>query len=187
MLNDTEVQQIVKQAESLLDKVERLEDEQARLIAVNAMRALMTLYGEGLSRIVTHAGEEPELFETFVADELISHLLLLHDLHPISAENRIRRALQELESYLQAQGASAELQGLHQGVATVHLTAGTGAVQETVQRAVLQAAPELTAVKVEEALSPARSQQSQPLVDGRPAAFVPLDTLTPLQETKSDG
>lgn len=184
MLDDTEVQQTVQQAESLLGKVERLEDEQARLIAVNAVRALMTLYGEALERIVAHAGEEPPLLETLAADELISHLLLLHDLHPIAAGERIRRALQELETYLHSQAAEAELMGVQEGVATVRLVSGAGGgrkLHETVQRAVLQAAPELRGVQVED--GPPANHKPQPAS----SSFIPLETLAPLQESESNG
>lgn len=180
MLDETEVQQIVQQAESLLDKVERLEDEQARLIAVNAVQALMALYGEALGRIVNHVGEDEALLKALASDELVSHLLLVHDLHPVPLEERVRRALHGLEGYLQSQEATAELVDLREGVATVRLDAGSGGgrqVHETVQRVVLRAAPELVGAKIHDASSPTALQ--------KPAAFVPLETLTPRQEMRN--
>ena len=57
------------------------------------VQAVVELYGAGLERIVSQLAERedaPELADALAGDELISHLLLLHDLHPVPLEARVR-------------------------------------------------------------------------------------------------
>lgn len=177
MLNDAQLWEHVLRTESLLDKLESLEDEQARLIAVQAAQALMTLYGQALARIVSYAaaqnGEGATLLEAMTNDELVAHLLLLHELHPVPPEERVRQALGEMEPFLASRRVEAELVAVQEGVAYVRLT-GSGcnggvasAVQAQVQQALLQAAPEL--LRVQLAAEPASAGGS---------SFIPLGALT---------
>ncbi|HEX3468326.1 MAG TPA: hypothetical protein VHT05_09635 [Candidatus Elarobacter sp.] len=73
-----------------------MDDEQVRahVVALEAMlqdldesaaavvEALLVLYGEGLRRIVAATNPFPVLANAFARDELVGHLMLLHDLHP---------------------------------------------------------------------------------------------------------
>ena len=56
--------------------------------AMEAVQALVEMYGEGLARIVERV--DPTVF---LDDELVAHLLVLHDLHPIPLEERVRGVL----------------------------------------------------------------------------------------------
>src|SRR3712207_933528 len=83
-------------------------------------QVLLELYGEGLARMmeVVAQGEECErTFKAFTEDELISHLLLLHGLHPLDVETRVVQALEEVRPYLQSHGGNVELLGEEGGVA----------------------------------------------------------------------
>ena len=74
--------------ERLLDEVESLPDPQARELATNLVAELLELYGEGLARVMDRAGD-PEangLARELAEDELVSHLLLVHGLHPVPIE-----------------------------------------------------------------------------------------------------
>ncbi len=83
-MDDTEVRARVAALEHLLGQVEALADSQAREHATAAVRALAELYGEALARILRHATATgaTRLLAAARQDELVSHLLLLHDLHP---------------------------------------------------------------------------------------------------------
>ena len=185
MLDDAKVREQVQIAESLLDKLENLQDEQAQLIAVNAVQALITLYGEALARIVAHARRDQEeggqstLLPALAADELVSHLLLLHDLHPVPLQNRVQQALDELEGYLQSRDVTAELLHIRDGVATIRLGSAAGRKQQSaVQSAVMQAAPELLRVQLENGAHNRRPGAS---------SFIPLNTLAPAKESQNNG
>ncbi|MFW6080110.1 MAG: hypothetical protein ACODAE_10845 [Gemmatimonadota bacterium] len=90
-LDDLEVRGRVADLEARLGELEALE-EPARGTALGAVRALAELYGEALARIVGRlvtASPETDasaIAEALSADELVSHLLALHDLNPAAAE-----------------------------------------------------------------------------------------------------
>ena len=73
----------------LLEQVEALPDPDARDIATELVQALLDLYGEALARMMEHVPDA----EALADDELISHLLMLHGIHPVPLEARVRGAL----------------------------------------------------------------------------------------------
>jgi hypothetical protein len=58
--------------------------------AMEAVQAVVEMYGEGLARIVARvdAGD-------LLGDEFVEHLLIVHDLHPTPVEERVRAVLPE--------------------------------------------------------------------------------------------
>jgi Fe-S cluster biogenesis protein NfuA/nitrite reductase/ring-hydroxylating ferredoxin subunit len=123
----------------------RIEDDPA---ACEAVAAVVELYGEALRRLVS--GVDP------AQDELLSHLLVLHDLHPVAVESRVEAALDEVRPYLRSHGGDVELVAVEDGVANLRL-AGTcngcpsssATMRLAVEEAVLKAAPELSRVEAE--------------------------------------
>ncbi len=59
--------------------------------AEELVRVLMQVYGAGLARIVELVGEAE--VERLSRDKLVASLLLIHNLHPLDPETRIREAL----------------------------------------------------------------------------------------------
>ena len=55
------------------------------------------------------------------SDELVAHLLLVHDLHPVDVETRVAQALEEVRPYLGSHGGDVELLGVEDGVARLRL------------------------------------------------------------------
>ncbi|KOV93003.1 NifU family protein [Streptomyces sp. NRRL B-3648] len=141
--------------------------------ALEAVRLLTEVYGEALARVLDLA-EQP-LAERLAEDELLGHLLVLHDIHPEPPERRAARAVEKLRPAVRERGGDLEWAGVDGRVARVRLsTGGCGAgcggggsadPLEAVRAAVLAVAPELESV---EPVAPER----------RPApAFVPLGTI----------
>src|SRR5690242_5737456 len=65
----------------------------------SVITALIELYGAAIERLVVSARElapDGALDARIDDDELVSSLLLLHGLHPISLERRVTRALERL-------------------------------------------------------------------------------------------
>jgi hypothetical protein len=58
--------------------------------AMEAVQALVEMYGAALAAIVARV--DPQ---ALLDDELVEHLLLLHDLHPVPVEERVRGVLPE--------------------------------------------------------------------------------------------
>jgi Fe-S cluster biogenesis protein NfuA/nitrite reductase/ring-hydroxylating ferredoxin subunit len=103
--------ELVETVERLLDEIESLPDPAGREKATAIAQALLELYGAGLERIVEEvaARDDGELAAALADDELVSHLLLLHGLHPVALEDRVRAALAEVRPYLESHGGNVEL------------------------------------------------------------------------------
>lgn len=98
---------VAARADAFLADVEALPDEVARDTALAALQAVVELYGDGLGRIAAAVPDE-QLAE-LAQDELVGHLLLLHDLHPQGVAERVQAALDEVRPYLGSHGGSVEL------------------------------------------------------------------------------
>jgi Fe-S cluster biogenesis protein NfuA len=141
--------------------------------AMEAVRLLTEVYGEALARVLDHA-EQP-LCETLAEDELLAHLLVLHDIHPEPPERRAERAVDKLRPAVRERGGDLVWAGVEGQVARVRLDSGGGCgsgcgggsagVVDAVRAAVLAVAPELEAV---EAVTEERKAAP---------AFVPLSTI----------
>ena len=66
----------------------------------------------------------PRLLDALAADPLVESLLLVHDLHPLDTDARIRRALEQARPRLGAHADAVEYLGIDdRGVARLRLTA----------------------------------------------------------------
>src|SRR5215210_888790 len=140
-------------------RIETLKDPNARSKAAEVVGVLLDLYGDGLARMmeVVAEGEERERnFEAFARDELVSHLLLLHGLHPLDVEARVVGALEEVRPYLHSHGGNVELLGIEGGVVRVRMEGSCDGCPSSamtlklaIEEAVLKAAPDLEGVEAE--------------------------------------
>jgi Fe-S cluster biogenesis protein NfuA/nitrite reductase/ring-hydroxylating ferredoxin subunit len=145
--------------ERLLEDVEAIADAEARERALAALQGLVDLYGTGLERIVavlSARDDAAELADALAADDLVSHLLLLHDLHPVPVEQRVYGALDEVRPYLDSHGGDVELVAIEDGVVRLRMTGscdGCAASRVTlrlaIEDAIRKAAPEMEAVEAE--------------------------------------
>lgn len=111
-------------------------------VAEELLSCLVRLYGAGLETIMRTVGDDQRLRALLIADPLVESLLLVHDLHPLDAAARIRRALGRL-------GAGAEFLGFDDaGLARVRLGHGCGSSAADVEQAVTDAAPEIPGVRL---------------------------------------
>ena len=141
MTND--VDEAVARIEALLDGFREREK------AEELVQALMEVYGAGLERILAIVRDSGEaVLERMADDKLVASLLLIHGLHPIDAETRIRRALERIGKRL-PQPDALELVTVTGGVARVKVNNGAAPLAELVERALRDAAPEVEHVEIE--------------------------------------
>jgi len=157
---------IVAETEALLDRLDALPDPTARETATATVQALVALYGEGLGRMVERLG--PAQLRALAEDELVAHLLLLHGLHPVSVEQRVRGALANVRPYLESHGGDVELLEVADGVVRLRLQgschgcpASAMTLKQAIEQAVLSAAPDVDAVEAEGVDDPAHAQLLQ--------------------------
>jgi len=158
---EARLQEQAARVESLLAEMEALPDPALRATVAEIVQGLLSLYGAGLERIVETmsrgADRSPAgMLQALARDELVAHLLLLHDLHPEDLRGRVARGLEEARPYLQSHGGSVELVAVEEGLARVRLQgscrtcpSSAAALHSTVEAAILRAAPDLIGVVVE--------------------------------------
>jgi Fe-S cluster biogenesis protein NfuA len=138
-------------AVDLVGRVEALLDE-ADDRTLEAIAALVEMYGEGLARMMAAANGARE---AFAEDELVAHLLLVHDLHPVPVEERVRGAIA-------AAGGAAEVLSVGDGVARLRAKAGScascaasaGTKRQAIEEAIAKAAPDVERVEFVDAPEP---------------------------------
>lgn len=149
----------VARIEGLLEDLDALPDDPARTIATEVVQALLELYGEGLGRIVdvvaTH--DDGTLAQALGEDDLVAHLLLLHGLHPVPVEDRVRAALGSVLPYLESHGGSVELLGVEDGIVRLRMQGSCSGCPSSamtlklaIEDAVLAVAPDVEEVLAEE-------------------------------------
>ena len=138
----------------------------ARERAEELVRLVADLYGAGLERILTilyEAGRlDDEVLAALTADELVSGLLLVHDLHPHDLPTRVEHALEGVRPYLGSHGGDVELlEVTEDGVVRLRLlgscdgcASSSVTLKLAVEGAIEAAAPEVTGIEVD---TPARN------------------------------
>jgi Fe-S cluster biogenesis protein NfuA len=141
--------------EELLGQLRATGDPGTAEVAEEVVRLVVELYGAGLERAVELAG--PEALDRFVEDELVASLLVLHDLHPKDTQTRVVEALDQVRPYLGSHAGGVELLGIDpEGVVHLRLEgscdgcpSSTLTVKMAIERAIEEAAPEVTRIEVE--------------------------------------
>jgi Fe-S cluster biogenesis protein NfuA/nitrite reductase/ring-hydroxylating ferredoxin subunit len=146
----------VARLEGLLTELEALPDPAARDKAMETVQALLDLYGEGLARIMAQVDGA-----ALADDELVEHLLFLHDLHPVPVETRVREALDGVRPYLESHGGDVQLLGVDEGVVRLALQGSCSGCPSSamtlklaIEEAIHKAAPDVEEVVAEGAVEP---------------------------------
>jgi hypothetical protein len=131
-----------ERVEELLAQLRAHSGPEAAGVAEELVTCLVRLYGAGLASMMTIIGDDDRLRARLIADPLVESLLLVHDLHPLDTETRIRRGLGRL-------GSGAEFLGVDDaGVVNIRLASGCGSTVAMVEQAIAEAAPETTGVRL---------------------------------------
>lgn len=162
------------------DRIERLltdlgthADPRVAERAEEVVRLLMQLYGAALERVLSIvAAEQPAeasaqrpagqtLLDRLADDQLVASLLILHGLHPLTTSERVRRALDTVRPYLGSHAGGVQLLEVGTDVVRLRLEgscdgcpSSTVTVKNAIERAIGEAAPEITAVEVEGVAEP---------------------------------
>ncbi len=136
----------------------------ARDRAEELVRQVTELYGAGLERILQVLDRQgvlgPGTVSALTSDPLVSGLLLIHGLHPVDLPGRVAAALDSVRPYLGSHGGDVELLGIsEEGVVRLRLLgscqgcpSSSVTLKLAVEDAIETAAPEVTAIEVEEAV-----------------------------------
>jgi Fe-S cluster biogenesis protein NfuA len=161
----------MKRIEQLVQEVEALPGA-SREKARELLRAVLALHAGALEKVAARVGA-PAL-EALAEDEQVEAVLLLHGLHPLGLEARVRRGLDRARPQLRAHGGDVELVSLSdEGVRLRLVGACDGCpssaltLRGLIEDAVLASAPDAPALVVEGAAARAPDVAAPALVCGR--------------------
>jgi len=153
-------EQLVERVQQLQAALESSSGSAARELSEELTSAVVQMYGAGLERILemlVASGADGERVAASLADDpLVATLLLIHDLHPISLEERVQAALDSVRPYMESHGGNVELLSLEDGVARIHLrgscsdcSASSVTLELAIKQALEEMAPDLEGLEVE--------------------------------------
>jgi len=155
--------------EQLLDELRSTADDRSYQRAEELLRLVTDLYGAGLSRILDILGEgPPDVMAALVQDELVASLLLVHELHPESLAQRVEGALAQVRPLLARHQGDVELVDIDPDAAAVRIRllgscdgcpSSSVTLQLAVEKAILEAAPEIVIIDVDQ---PTSADQTAP-------------------------
>jgi Fe-S cluster biogenesis protein NfuA/nitrite reductase/ring-hydroxylating ferredoxin subunit len=159
MSNEALPGELLDRVQQLSSEVDSLPDGHARELAQDLVAAVIAMYGDGLARIIEVISQSREAGATILdqlsQDGAVASLLLIHDLYPVSLEQRVVEALDTVRPYMESHGGNVELVGIDDGVARLVLQGscnGCAASRATLELAIKQAldehAPDLAGLEV---------------------------------------
>lgn len=153
--NTSDVQAVGSKVEALLAEFAATSDPATARRAEELVGLLVEFYGAGLARIVELLDEQA--VASLLKDGLVTGLLVLHELHPQSTEERVLAALERVRPYLGSHAGDVEYLGLDpDGTVRLRLAGSCDGcpssavtVKMAIEKGIEEVAPEVTKVDVE--------------------------------------
>ena len=190
-VSSQEFQRRLGRVEELIAALERAADPAVREQTRELIETLLDLHGRGLEQILEAMHETGETGEQVIdklgRDQLVSGVLLLHGLHPLDLETRVRNALEAVRPRLGLHGGSVELlevtkdggvrirlEGNCHGCPSSRIT-----LHSTIEEELYAVAPDITSLQVDGAADP-----NAPADPNRVPAFTECPTSNGQQPVK---
>jgi Fe-S cluster biogenesis protein NfuA/nitrite reductase/ring-hydroxylating ferredoxin subunit len=146
--------------QELVAQIDALPNSPARVLFQECLESVLAFYGHGLERIlqlVANAGPDGQkIYHDLIHDNVVRGLLIIHDLHPVDIETRLRDALDKVRPYLRSHGGNVELISLTNDVARLRLqgtckscASSTVTLELAIRHAIEEACPDLIGFEVE--------------------------------------
>jgi Fe-S cluster biogenesis protein NfuA len=153
-------EQRMERLEALIHEIEGFTDPAAREIAEEVIQALLELHSSGIEKMletVIAAGEAGQpIIDEIATDDMTRHLLLLHGLHPVALEDRVRQALDRVRPYMASHGGYVEMRGVVDGVVHLRLEGSCHGcpsslltLQLSIEKEIMDLAPDVVGIEVE--------------------------------------
>ena len=195
MIEEQLVHKQAQEIERLIGELEAIPDPDLRTKVVGLVQALMGLHAAGIDRLMQIvAGDDPSnpaILRRLAGDNLVSSLLLLYGVHPLTLETRVQHAIDQLQSKLSSQAARVELLGLADGVLRLRLLRERQSchstklqLRATIEQDLYEAAPDLNEIQFVDELEAQSSISFVPLVSlrGRNGFTQTLNRVLPKQQ-----
>jgi len=147
----------VQKIDTLVAQIRGAPDSEIRKAALELVQTLLEFHAVGIDRMmeITSSGGDQgwQIIDEFGRDETVGSMLLLHGLHPLDLDTRVRDALERVRPYLQSHGGNVELVEIVDGVVRLKLTgtcngcaSSTLTLTTAIEKAIYETAPDVTSI-----------------------------------------
>jgi hypothetical protein len=151
--------------EEILQKIEQAPEGTAKGQSRALLQSVLRIHAAGLTAMLDLLAAQPggskAVLEAFTGHDLVSQLLLLHGLHPLDLETRVKNVLDQFHTT-----ARVELLSVAEGVVRVRLEGVSDVVAEArraLEARLLTVAPDAAAIHIDAvALSPVAWRRGGP-------------------------
>jgi Fe-S cluster biogenesis protein NfuA len=163
MIN-SQFQRQLARMEELIHALDETADSPMCRQARELVQIVLKMHADALERVLNSIHHDPmtgqQLIDQLAEDPLISNLLVLHGLHPLDLETRVRRALESVKPRLGLHGGDVDLIGVTpDGVVKLRLEGNCHGcpssqvtLKSSIEEAIYAAAPDVTVLEVEGAI-----------------------------------
>jgi Fe-S cluster biogenesis protein NfuA len=155
------VKEHIQKIEALVGRIRNTPDASSREAALDLVQSVMAFHAEAIDRMMEIASEagEPgwQIIDTYGNDALVSNLLLLHGLHPLDLETRVREGLDKVRPYLQSHGGNVELLAITDTVVRLRLIgschgcpSSSLTLKTAIEKSIYELAPDVTSIECDE-------------------------------------
>jgi Fe-S cluster biogenesis protein NfuA len=192
-ISSQEFQKRLGRVEELIAALENQPNPAVREQTRELIQTLLDLHAQGLERILgtVHDAGAPgaEVIDQLGRDQLVSGVLLLHGLHPLDLETRVRNALETVRPRLGLHGGSVEfVEARDDGTVRIRLEGNCNGcpssrvtLHSTIEEELYSAAPDITSLVVDGTEAPpatiaprAPAFTECPTSGGQPAVTEPI-------------
>jgi len=157
---ERELKKQVDKIEGLVAHIRSGADPEMRQAALELVQTLMQFHSAGIDRMMEIAADAGDtgwaIIDDFARDELVTNLLLLHGLHPLDLETRVRDALNKVRPYLKSHGGNVELIEVAGGTVRLRLIgschgcpSSSVTLKTAIEKAVYETAPDVISIECE--------------------------------------
>jgi len=156
-LDRKDLDQQMHKIEMLIEQLANLADPAAHAAAREVVQTLLAFHQAGLARMleILRQTDAAPAIAAFGKDDYVGRLLLLHGLHPVDLEARVRQALDQVQPLMKESGGDLELIAVAPSRVRVRLrgdgTLTASALAQILEEAFATIAPDVESIEVENA------------------------------------
>ena len=179
-----------KRVQELIAEIDDVTDANTRELLQECMQEVLAFYGLGLGRVLEVAkgvSGGQDVYDKLVHDGIVRGLLLIHGLHPVPLESRLREALEKVRPYMESHGGNVELLSLENDVAHLRLVghckscpSSAVTLELALKQAIEEACPDLLSFECEGVAEAAKSDEVH--VPNAAPTWTELDDVHALDE-----
>ena len=151
----------IQKVDALVVQIQSAPDALTRDAALELVQSVMVFHTQAVNRMMEIVSETEEagwqIIDNFATDELVSNLLLLHGLHPVDLETRVRGGLDKVRPYLQSHGGNVELLSISDTAVRLRLIgscqgcpSSSLTLKTAIEKSIYEMAPDVTSIECDE-------------------------------------